>query len=117
MNRKGKPVTLKRFVTFDGEGKATDGSGLRFDDWRNWLLVQSWLKDHRADIMHVFVSRPLRRRLLRYAAAHPAFKKHHLEAASFLREPSDSSAHDDHFHVRIGCPKRQADICIAHPKQ
>ena len=113
---KGKPVTLDHFVTFAGDGKAADGSGLVFDDWRNWLLVQSWIRDHRADISHIFVSRPLRKRLLAYASGNKGFKKYVEEATALLKEPSDSSAHDDHFHVRIACPKKQKEICFDEPR-
>ena len=113
---KGKSVKLDRFVAFGGDGKAKDRSGLVFDDYRNWLLVQSWLKDHRAGISFIFISRPLRKRLLAYAAGHPAFKRHVKEAAALMREPARAEAHDDHFHVRISCPKRQDEICREHPR-
>lgn len=115
-NAKGKPIVPKRFVAFGADGKAKDRSGLRFDDWRNWLLVQSWLRDHRAGISHIFVSRPLRRRLLDFARSRPAFRKYLPEAERLLKQPEDSSAHDDHFHVRISCPKRQEEICREHPR-
>ncbi len=108
---KGKPVTLDHFVTFDGEGKARDGSGLEFDERRNWLLVQSWVRDRRAGLSHIFVSMPLRARLLRYGAKHRRYKKYVREATKLLKQPEDSSPHDDHFHVRISCPKRQDEIC------
>jgi penicillin-insensitive murein endopeptidase len=108
---KGKRVELDRFVAFKGNGEAKDGSGLVFDDWRNWLLVQSWLRDRRAGISHIFVSRPLRARLLRFARKDKRYRKYADKAARLLKRPHDSSAHDDHFHVRISCPKRQGDIC------
>ena len=55
----GKPVTPDKFVSFTTDGRATDGSGLTFDDRRNWLLVQSWVRDKRAGLSHIFVSRGL----------------------------------------------------------
>jgi penicillin-insensitive murein endopeptidase len=117
LNRKGKPVKLTRFIAFRGDGSAKDDSSLRFDDWRNWLLVQGWLRDRRAEIQHVFVSRPLRKRLLRYARSQKRFRKYVERASVLLREPSDSSRHDDHFHVRIACPAKQRDICMPTPKR
>ncbi len=111
LDSKGKPKTPNRFLTFDVSGKATDGSGDRFDDRRNWLLVQSWVRDKRAGLSHIFVSKGLRSRLLSYAAGQPAFKKHVTEVAGLLKQPESSSAHDDHFHVRISCPKKQQEIC------
>jgi hypothetical protein len=57
------------------------------------------------------VSAPLRARLLRYGQSRSAFKKYVSEVAALLKQPEESSAHDDHFHVRISCPKRQSEIC------
>jgi penicillin-insensitive murein endopeptidase len=116
-NKKGKPVRLKKFVAFDGDGKAKDGSGLRFDTWRNWLLIQSWINDHRAGLSHIFVSRPLKKRLLAFARKRPAYKKHVKRALQLLKEPANADAHDDHFHVRISCPKKQDDICHEEPRK
>ena len=56
---KGKLVVLDHLVAFDGDGKAKDGSGLVFDDDRNWLLVMGWARDTRADLAYVFISNPL----------------------------------------------------------
>ncbi len=108
---KGRAVTLDRFRQFGGDGKAKDGSGYMFDDHRNWLLVQSWIQDRRAGISHIFVAKPLRKRLLDYARKNKNYKLHLNAAAVLLKQPRSSSAHDDHFHVRIACPKRQAEIC------
>ena len=111
LNADGEPQHLERFVTYDGHGHAKDGSGLIFDDYRNWLMVLTWLKDERAGIKHVFVSTPLRRRLLEFARSRPAFAKYADDAAKFLLQPRNASRHDDHFHVRIACPDRQRGLC------
>jgi penicillin-insensitive murein endopeptidase len=108
---KGKPVNARSLRTFDKNGRARDGSGLRFDDYRNWLLVQLWLKDDRANLEYVFVATHLRRRLLEFAAARPAFRKYVEGAAQFLRQPSRGLPHDDHFHIRIACPENQRTLC------
>ncbi|MEM9693652.1 MAG: penicillin-insensitive murein endopeptidase [Myxococcota bacterium] len=115
-DRKGRSVRLNRFVAFDGDGKAKDKSGLVFDDRRNWLLVQAWLRDHRAGISFIFVSRPLRKRLLAFAQAQRGYRKYAKAAAALMREPARAEAHDDHFHVRISCPKKLKEICIEHPR-
>ncbi len=104
-------------MAFNGDGKAKDGSGLVFDDRRNWLLVQNWLKDHRAGLSHIFVSRPLRKRLLDYARNHKRYKKYVKEAMVLMKEPKNADAHDDHFHLRISCPKKQEAICHEEPKR
>jgi penicillin-insensitive murein DD-endopeptidase len=109
---KGRPKRLDHFVAFGADGKAKDGSGLLFDDYRNWLLIQMWLKDSRAGIKYVFVAKPLRQRLLDFASSRPAFRKYAGAAAVLLHQPSNSAAHDDHFHVRITCPKGQEKLCV-----
>jgi penicillin-insensitive murein endopeptidase len=108
---KDRPVVRPTFVAFDGEGRARDGSGLTFDDRRNWLLVQSWARDRRAGLSHIFVSAPLRKRLLAFANRHPEFRKYRGEAVALLKQPEVGEDHSDHFHVRISCPSRQAEIC------
>jgi len=107
----GRPINSRRLVAFDTTGKARDGSGVRFDDYRNWLLVQLWLKDDRADLEHVFVASHLRRRLLDFARARPAFSGYVKDASLFLRQPTNGLPHDDHFHVRIACPGSQQELC------
>jgi penicillin-insensitive murein endopeptidase len=113
---KDRPVVPPSFVAFDGEGHARDGSGLTFDDRRNWLLVQSWARDRRAGLSHIFISSPLRKRLLAFANRYPEFRKYRGEAAALLKQPEAGEDHSDHFHVRISCPKRQAEICREHSR-
>ncbi|MCB9584489.1 MAG: penicillin-insensitive murein endopeptidase [Polyangiaceae bacterium] len=117
LDAKGKPIDAKSMVAFDANGKAKDGSGAQFDDYRNWLLVKSWVDDNRAGLSHVFVSTPLRKRLLDFARHDKRFKSYVNKAAVLLKQPANSSAHDDHFHVRISCPKRQEEICKEQSKR
>lgn len=111
-NAKGEHVPMDRFVHIDERGRVLGMKDAYFDDWRNWLLVRSWMKDRRAGIQHVFVAAHVRRRLLEYSRTSKAEAQHHAEAAAFLKQPSNSSAHDDHYHLRISCPRRQQDICV-----
>jgi penicillin-insensitive murein endopeptidase len=113
---KGRPAELDRLVAFDGSGKATDGSGLVFDDERNWALVEAWAQDSRADIAYVFISRPLKARLLAFGAKTERGKKLMPMVQALFMQPDNAEPHDDHFHVRIRCPKDQADICKENPK-
>ncbi len=111
-NDKGAQIKLNRFVKIDGEGKVIGMPGAYFDEERNWQLVRSWLRDKRAGIAHVFVASHVRNRLLRYARANKARARHFEAAAKLLKQPSNSSIHDDHYHLRIRCPDRQKDICV-----
>jgi penicillin-insensitive murein DD-endopeptidase len=108
---KGRSLLLDHFVTFRADGSSSETPGLRFDDHRNWLLVQSWVRDRRAGLSHIFVSRPLRSRLLSFAARRADFRKYLNEAAVLLKQPEDAAPHDDHFHVRVSCPDGQDEIC------
>jgi penicillin-insensitive murein endopeptidase len=108
---RGKRVVSHEYVAFDGAGAAKDGSGFVFDDERNWMLVESWARDRRAGLSHIFVSDPLRDRLLRFARSKPRHARYVDQALALLKQPEHGEPHDDHFHVRISCPKEQAEIC------
>lgn len=110
LDSRGNSVKLTEFVKFEANGYSADGA-LRFDDYRNWLLVQAWVTDRRAGISHIFVSHGLRARLLAYAQTRPAFRKHIPAATELLKQPEHGEPHDDHFHVRIACPKEQLGLC------
>jgi penicillin-insensitive murein endopeptidase len=113
---KGKPVTLDKLVAFGGDGKATDGSDLVFDDARNWALVEAWAQDRRAGIAYVFISKPLKKRLLDFGAKTKNAKKLVPMVQALFMQPDNAEPHDDHFHVRIRCPKDQEDVCRELPK-
>lgn len=114
-NSRGKPITLKRFVAFDGAGKARSGrehpSWPRFDDARNWTFVEALLEDRDANVKYLFVSGALRARLLAYAARKGAPKELIDRASAAMLSPKDADAHDDHFHVRIACPEAMRGTC------
>ncbi|HEX4335692.1 MAG TPA: penicillin-insensitive murein endopeptidase [Polyangiaceae bacterium] len=112
----GKPVPSTEYVAFDGDGKSRDGRPFLFDDERNWLLVESWARDRRAGLSHIFVSWPLRERLLKFARSRPRFAPYVLPATALLKQPEKGEAHDDHFHVRITCPKEEEEICRSESK-
>jgi penicillin-insensitive murein endopeptidase len=101
-------------VPFVADGTAPSWPGARFDDARNWSLVAAIVGDGHAKVTHIFVATPIRERLLAYAAkigASPAIRS---KAAEVLAQPRGSLPHDDHFHVRIGCPSGM-DKCIELP--
>ncbi len=108
---RGRLTLPDRFVAFGADGNARDGGGFTFDDATNWMLVRTWLRDARAGISHIFVSRDLRKRILAHAAKQSKNASEVQAAAALLKQPEEASAHDDHFHVRITCPKRQEEIC------
>lgn len=111
LDSQGNSVRLSEFVKFDANGRSQDGK-LQFDDYRNWLLVQAWVTDRRAGLSHIFVSRALRARLLAYAQKRAKFRAHVAAAAELLKQPEHGEPHDDHFHVRIACPKSLKGLCV-----
>lgn len=113
-NSKGKPVAVKRFVPFDGSGNGRDREWARFDDARNWALVEALLKDEEAVVRYIFVSSGLRSRLLAYAAKKRAPKEIIARAAAVM-SPRDADLHDDHFHIRIACPASMQSTCAEEP--
>jgi penicillin-insensitive murein DD-endopeptidase len=111
-SEKGKPLRLGRFVPFDARGNATGIPGARFDDARNWALVEALLADRRAGFRYVFVMDPLKARLLAYAAKKGVSEELRARAAAAMMSPSDADLHNDHFHVRIGCPESMRGTCV-----
>jgi penicillin-insensitive murein DD-endopeptidase len=109
----GKQVNPHRFVPFGGDGRARDGAIVRFDDERNWLLIESLITDPKVDVRYVFISMGLRKRLLTYASQKKKVAPDlYAKAAAALMSPSDVDVHDDHFHVRIACPERMRPSCV-----
>lgn len=96
---------------------ATTGGGAdRFDLERNWLFVASVLQDPGATVQWIFVAAPLREALLDYARTSGADPELIARAEQVLAQPSDSSAHRDHFHLRIYCGLEEAlEGCLDAP--
>lgn len=111
----GRPVFGEDFVAFGADGRSTDGRGLRFDDSRNWELVESWFADPRARVTNVFIAEHLRARLLAYARHVGAPGPLVARVAAALTQPRNALPHDDHFHVRIACPSRPQSGCVEWP--
>jgi penicillin-insensitive murein endopeptidase len=111
-NSKGKPMAAKRFIPFDGAGNARDVPGVRFDDARNWAMVEAMLKDEKAGVHYLFITNGLRARLLTYATKKHVSKELIERAASAMMSPSDAEPHDDHMHVRIACPESMREVCV-----
>jgi penicillin-insensitive murein endopeptidase len=78
----------------------------RFDDKRNWLLVESLLGDPDVRVQWIFVANPLRARMLRWAERHDRPRWAIEYARLVMRQPGGrAEPHDDHFHVRVYCSR------------
>lgn len=114
-NNAEKQVFSDQMVRFKGDGTAPTWPGARFDDARNWALISSFVEDAAANVTHIFVSGPIRARLLAYAEKNGAAPAVRDRAAVLMMQPHGSLPHDDHFHVRIGCPSGQRE-CVENPQ-
>jgi penicillin-insensitive murein DD-endopeptidase len=112
------PPPEVEMVHYDGRGepflpKAMAAKGYqeptwasrRFDDARNWALVEALLSDPGARVQWIFVSNALEARLLAWAEAHDRPQWVIEYAREVLKQPSIKAPHDDHFHVRLYCSR------------
>ena len=107
----GAPCPSPGFVRFSSDGLArlhpTDRF-VRLDVERNWLLVKALVSSPHAQVQWLFVSREIEALIVDYALARdedPALLWH---AETVMLQPGDSTAHDDHFHLRIACSPEEA---------
>jgi penicillin-insensitive murein endopeptidase len=108
------PLYSDHMVSFRGDGTAPSWPGAFFDDAKNWALVSAITQETHAHVTYIFVAAPLRARLLAYAAHIGAPLDVRNHAAELMVQPRGSLPHDDHFHVRIGCPTGMS-ACIELP--
>lgn|GEM_PF-684649 len=103
-DRKGHQVLPLPLVHIRGGGRLDgrdEGQYGRFDPERNWAIVRALVTDAR--VQWVFVSDPLKEAMLDWARAHDEDPTTLIRAEFVLKQPSTSTPHDDHFHVRLYC--------------
>ncbi|WP_437590074.1 penicillin-insensitive murein endopeptidase [Sorangium sp. So ce1000] len=113
----GRSVRSPGFVQFGPDGLARIGDGaadpassrpgapqyVRFDVEREWLLVKSLVRSPDAHVQWLFLARWLEALLIEYARALGEDPELIWYAESVLLQPSDSTAHADHLHLRVAC--------------
>lgn len=77
----------------------------KFDRARNWQLIEELLSDPEIRVQWIFVSDGLKKLLISYAQRKKRPQWIINYANVVLRQPEDAPPHDDHFHVRIYCPR------------
>lgn len=110
----GKGVLTKYFAKIDEDGRVVDMKSARFDDERNWRLVEALLTERSARVTRIFIAAHLEQRLLATAARLKAPRWLRDRAAEALFVPKGVLPHDDHFHVRVACPSGQRQ-CVEAP--
>jgi penicillin-insensitive murein endopeptidase len=106
-----RPVLPVKFVAFSAAGAAPAMPGAIFDDARNWALVEALIDDPSTRVSYIFVVSHVRARLLRYAEKIGIPSATRERAAEVMMQPR-RAAHDDHFHIRIACPREQHGTCV-----
>ena len=119
VDREGRPVDADHYVRYDAQGVAewppAVAGRLYFDASRNWLFVRYLLSDPSAVVQWIFLAAPLRNMLLDYALRVGEPESLRLRALRVLVQPTDSSPHADHFHIRIACPGDDRPGCVDGP--
>lgn len=101
------------FVRFDERGNSTAWPHLEYDVARNWTLVETLLREPDISVVRIFVASWIEQWLLDHARAQqrPAWLLERAERV--MLQPGDAEAHDDHFHVRIGCTAQERALgCV-----
>jgi penicillin-insensitive murein endopeptidase len=111
----GKSVSPNEFLTVNDQGRAVENQAYRFDEARNWALVEAWVTDPGRRVEHIFVADRLRARLLGFARTKGTYLPVLHRAAIAMKQPSAAQPHDDHFHIRISCPPGQRRVCVPTP--
>jgi len=103
----GAPITPSTVMLPFHDGVTApgpDGKVRHFDVDRNWLLVRALLEDPASEVQWLFISEPLKARLLAHARELGEPLEVLARAEAILQQPGDSLPHDDHLHLRIYCP-------------
>jgi penicillin-insensitive murein endopeptidase len=117
LDRAGAPTDPPDLVRLDHTGQSKD-KALRFDAMRTWIVVRAILEYSGAEVQFVFLSIPLKQKLLEYANSHHEPAAIVARAREVVVQPGPP--HDDHLHVRIYCPAKDVgggcvDTGVVHP--
>ncbi|MFT3774982.1 MAG: penicillin-insensitive murein endopeptidase [Minicystis sp.] len=106
----GRSIESPGFVRFgpDGLGEIEKGKFVRVDVAREWQLVKALVTSPEANVQWLFFARWLEALVIEYARARDEDPELIWHAESVLLQPGDSSAHDDHLHLRVACTPDEA---------
>lgn len=103
----GKPYEPRELYLLDRDGHSISFEGkLRFDVPRNWELVKALVSDRAVRIQFIFVASYLKSMLLKYASKKREPRSVIALAERILKQPGGALPHNDHFHLRLYCSKR-----------
>ncbi len=114
-----RPIDPPDLVAIGKNGLSADNR-FAFDTARTWLVVRSMLELEGVSLQYLFISDPLKKKLLEHARSIGEPAKLIERANEIVRQPGGAAAHDDHLHVRVYCSAFDAgggcrDIGYVHP--
>jgi penicillin-insensitive murein endopeptidase len=107
-NRRDRPVRPRALTRLGPELRSQDGA-LRLAPEVGWTIVRHLLEAPGVDVAWLFCSAPVRDAILKAGAQRQAPPELLASAQVVLRQPSDSSPHDDHFHLRLHCSPNESE--------
>ena len=99
----GRSVRAPTLLRIGSDGRSVRGRNWTLDVPASWAFIEALIRDEAMRIQWVFVSEPIRARLLEYAASVGAEPEVMDVARRVLRQPANAAPHDDHFHLRVHC--------------
>jgi len=112
----GRSIKNPGFIHFGPDGLARknkkSGPYYQLDIPRQWLLIRALLTSPTAQVQYMFIARWLEALIIEYAHARGEDLQLIYHAQKVLHQPSDSSSHDDHIHLRLACsPSEEVAGC------
>jgi penicillin-insensitive murein endopeptidase len=103
-DRQGRLVTPEDLYKISFDGLTSEDGRFTLDVALTWDLVAGLVTNPHIEVQWLFVSMPIRERLLARGREVGAPDEVMTRAETVLWQPGDSSPHDDHLHLRIYCP-------------
>ena len=114
-NSRGVPVDPPDLVPVDKNGRSTTHAGAyHFDTKRTWTIVRALLTHRQTRAQYLFVSNPLKKKLIDHAKRRGEPRRLVERAEKVLLQPGYSSPHNDHLHLRIECSRKDIQGGCVH---
>ncbi|MFW5925777.1 MAG: penicillin-insensitive murein endopeptidase [Myxococcota bacterium] len=111
-DRGGESIETDSFVPVRWHGKAAyRGKRIRFDDERNWHLVEALLSQTEVPVQYIFTHPTIRKRLLRTARRLRVPTEIRERVRRVMLRAGTSNPHRNHFHVRVYCDPGDVPGC------
>jgi len=101
IDAKGRARTGGKFLSFGPDGKGR--KGWKVDVARTWTFVKTLLSSDDPVVQWMFLSAGIKELLIKHARKAKEPRWLIDRARQVLHQPSDSSDHSDHIHIRVYC--------------